>query len=124
MTTFTELLPHAGGFLLSEGGGHISRDTIALKAGHKVRPGEILGQITEAGPDQGKYTPWTPSEDDGTENAAGIAYGAIDASAGDATGTAIVRLAEVSGHHLVLPISGTLSAARGNFAELLIVIRD
>lgn len=35
---------HDGGFIVSEAGGHISRDTITLSGGVKVLPGTVLGQ--------------------------------------------------------------------------------
>lgn len=46
MTTFTETLPHAGGFLIQEGNGDISREAITVKSGENLRAGTVLGHVT------------------------------------------------------------------------------
>lgn len=45
MTTFTETLPHAGGFLISEANGDLSREVVTLDTGN-LTAGTVLGQIT------------------------------------------------------------------------------
>ena len=47
MTTFTETLPHAGGFVVSEANGHRSRDAITVASGNNLGAGTVLGQITK-----------------------------------------------------------------------------
>lgn len=50
MGTITETLPHAGGFLIEEGNGDISREAIVLAAGSgALRTAQVLGQILLAG---------------------------------------------------------------------------
>jgi len=47
MSTLTENLPHAGGYLIAEGNGDISRKAITIKSGSGVvLPGTVLGQET------------------------------------------------------------------------------
>lgn len=47
MATFTETLPHAGGFLLDEGNGDISREGIVIVSGEgKLSTAQVLGRIT------------------------------------------------------------------------------
>ena len=58
----------------------------------------VLGKATASG----KYKELDPAAVDGSEVAAGILYDAVDASAADAEGVAIVRLAEVNATELVL----------------------
>lgn len=122
MPVKTEQLPHKGGFIISEGNGHISREVVTIKAGSVLRPGELLGKFTSTG-DVGKYKPWTPGAANGTQTNCAIAIDHVDASEGDRETTVIARMAEVNGYHLTLPVSGTLSAAQANFADINIVIR-
>jgi hypothetical protein len=82
---------YAGEFVVSEGNGKISRETITVLSGQKLQAGAVLGKITASG----KYKALAPAAVDGSEAAAGILYDAVDASAADAEGVAIVRLAEV-----------------------------
>ena len=91
---------YAGEFVVSEGNGSISRETITVLSGETLEAG--LGKVTASG----KYKALDPAAVDGSEVAAGILYDAVDASAADAEGVAIVRLAEVNsadglarGHH-------------------------
>jgi len=48
MATLTEG-QHAGEFMVSEGNGNISRETITLISGQDLSAGAVLGQITKAG---------------------------------------------------------------------------
>lgn len=100
MGVLTEKLPHAGGFLISEGNGDISREAVTL-ARHSLtfRSGEVLGRVTVSR----KYTHLDPGAEDGSETAAGILYRDVDAREADAEGAAIARLATVTAAHLVWP---------------------
>jgi hypothetical protein len=74
----------------------------------------------------GKYTALDPAAVDGSEAAAGILYDAIDASAADAEGVAILRLAEVHAEELVWPdgiAAGEKTTALGELAALTIIVR-
>ena len=90
---------YAGEFLVSEGNGRISRETITVLSGETLQAAAVLGEVTASG----KYKALDPAAVDGSEAAAGILYDAVDASAADAEGVAIVRLAEVNAAELVWP---------------------
>jgi hypothetical protein len=107
---------YAGEFIVSEGNGKISRETITV----------LSGEILEAGTASGKYKVLDPAAVDGSEVAAGILYDAVDASAADAEGVAIVRLAEVNAAELVWPAGITgpeQTTALGELAALNIIAR-
>src|SRR5918993_1555799 len=89
---------YAGEFVVSEGNGKISRETITVLSGETLEAGAVLGKVTASG----KYKALDPAAVDGSEVAAGILYDAVDASAADAEGVAIVRLAEVNAAELGL----------------------
>jgi hypothetical protein len=102
---------YAGEFVVSEGNGKISREA-----------GAVLGKVTASG----KYKALDPAAVDGSEAAAGILYDAVDASAADAEGVAIVRLAEVNAAELVWPegiTGGEQTTALGELATLNIIAR-
>lgn len=92
MATLTEPI-HAGEFLLSEGNGQISRENVTIAAGQNLAAGTVVGQITASG----KYAAHDPEAEDGTENAAGVLYAAVNAADDDKKGVIIARLAEVAG---------------------------
>ena len=48
MTEKVETL-HAGGFIVSEGNGRISREQVTILSGQNLKAGAVLGQITRAG---------------------------------------------------------------------------
>ncbi|PNG30965.1 head decoration protein [Pseudomonas protegens] len=83
---------HAGEFLLSEGAGNISREAINVAAGPALEPGQILGMVTATG----QFAPYSPTAEDGSENAQAILYGPLGESDVVRRGRAVVRLAEVS----------------------------
>jgi hypothetical protein len=113
---------YGGEFLVSEGNGRISRETITVLSGQTLSAGAVLGKVTASG----KHKVLAPAADDGSEVAAGILYGAVDASGGDAEGVAILRLAEVNAAELVWPDgiqAGEKTAALGELALLNINAR-
>lgn len=87
---------HAGEFLLSEGAGNISRETINVAAGPALNPGQVLGLVTATG----EFAPYDPAAEDGTQAAVAILYGQLGESDIVRRGRAVVRLAEVSETHL------------------------
>jgi hypothetical protein len=113
---------YAGELIVSEGNGKISRETIIVLSGETLEAGAVLGKVTASG----KHKVLDPAAVDGSEAAAGILYDAVDASAADAEGVAIVRLAEVNAAELVWPdgISwGEQTTALGELAALTIIAR-
>jgi hypothetical protein len=113
---------YAGEFVVSEGNGRISRETIIVLSGQTLQPAAVLGKVTASG----KYKALDPGASDGSEVAAGILYDRVDASDGDAEGVAIVRLAEVNAAELVWPdgiTGGEQTTALGELAALTIIAR-
>lgn len=90
---------YAGEFILSEGNGTLSRDTVTVTvpAATKYSPGLVLGKVTGSG----KYVARDEDAMTGEEDAAGILYGECDNEAGlgsvDFTAVIVNRDAEVRG---------------------------
>jgi hypothetical protein len=113
---------YAGEFLVSEGNGRISRETITVLSGQTLQAAAVLGKVTASG----KYKALDPAAVDGSEAAAGILYDGVDASAADAEGVAIVRLAEINAAELVWPDGTTgpeQTTALGELAALSVIAR-
>jgi hypothetical protein len=123
MATLTEG-PHPGGFLVWEVLRDYTRETVTLVSGAgELAPGTVLGQITTGG----KYTTLAPAALDGSETAAGILWGAVDATAGDAAGVALLRgPAIVNRHEILWPEGATepqIATATAALAVLGILLR-
>jgi hypothetical protein len=113
---------YAGEFVVSEGNGRISRETITVLSGQNLTAAAVLGKVTASG----KYKALNPAAADGSEVAAGVLYDAVDASAADAEGVAIARLAEVNAAELVWPTGITApqqTTALGQLRVLTIIAR-
>jgi hypothetical protein len=113
---------YAGEFIVSEGNGRISRETITVLSGQNLQAAAVLGKVTASG----KYKVLAPAAVDGSEVAAGILYDAVDASAADAEGVVIIRLAEVNAAELVWPAgitAGQKTTALGQLAAVNIIAR-
>ena len=113
---------YAGEFIVSEGNGKISRETITVLSGQSLQAGAVLGKVTASG----KYKALDPAAADGSQIAAGILYDAVDAAAADAEGVAVVRLAEVNAAELVWPAgitAGQKTTALGQLATLTVIAR-
>ena len=107
----------AGEFLLSEGCGAISRETIMVAAA--LMAGTVLGQVTAGG----SYNQLNLDASDGTEEAAAILY--ADSQA-DQKQVVIMRLAEVQDSKLTWPEGITeqqKSAAMTALAESYVITR-
>ena len=123
MTTLTEG-PHTGGFLVWEVLRDYTRETVTIASGAgKLAPGTLLGKITTGG----KYTALAPAASNGSQNAAGILWAAVDASDGDAPGVVVLRgPALVNQHELIWPDGATpaqITTATTALATLGIVLR-
>ena len=105
---------HAGEFLLSEGAGNISRESINVAAGPALEPGQILGLVTATG----EFAPYSPTAEDGSETAVAILFGPLGESDVVRRGRAVVRLAEISEAHLT---GLDLDAEKALAAHFLIV---
>ena len=123
MTTLTEG-KHAGGFLVWETSRDYTRETVTITSGAgKLEPGTVLGKITTGG----KFTALAPAATNGSQNAAGILWAGVDASATDAPGVVVLRgPAIVNRHEIVWPAGATeaqITAATTALAALGILLR-
>ena len=123
MTTLTEG-KHAGGFLVWEVLRDYTRETVTLaSAAGMLEPGTVLGKITTGG----KFTALAPAATNGSQNAAGILWAGVDASAADAPGVVLLRgPAIVNRHEIVWPEGATeaqITAATTALAALGIILR-
>jgi hypothetical protein len=113
---------YAGEFVVSEGNGKISREIITVLSGQNLVAAAVLGKVTASG----KFKALNPAAADGSEIAAGILYDAVDASAADAEGVAVVRLAKVNAAELAWPPGITAlqqTTALGQLRALTIIAR-
>ena len=123
MTTLTEG-KHAGGFLVWETSRDYTRETVTIASGAgKIEPGTVLGKITTGG----KFTALAPAATNGSQNAAGIIWAGVDASAADAAGVVLLRgPAIVNRHEIVWPAGATeaqITAATTALATIGIILR-
>jgi hypothetical protein len=91
--------PHKGEFIVTEGNTTNSRETVTILNGRTLEAGTVLGKVTASG----KYRDLDPVLSNGAEIAAAILYDAADASGGDVTAVAIIRLAEINAAEIVWP---------------------
>ncbi|MDR5654244.1 head decoration protein [Ruixingdingia sedimenti] len=123
MATLTEGR-HAGGFLVWEAFRDYSRDTVTLASGAgNLAPGTVLGKITTGG----KFTQLAPAATNGSQTAAGILWGAVDATDADAPGVVVLRgPAIVNRHEVIWPDGATeaqITAATTALSTLGILLR-
>ena len=123
MTMLTEG-KHAGGFLVWEVLRDYTRETVTIASGAgKLEPGTVLGRITTGG----KYTSFAPGASNGSQNASGILWDSVDASAADAPGVVLLRGPAIANRHdLVWPDGATeaqITAATTALASIGIILR-
>lgn len=123
MTTLTEG-SHPAEFVMSEGNGMISRDTVTVVSGAGViKAGTVLGVITASG----KYKTALLASSDGSEAAAAIALYDVDATSADAKVVVIARDAEVNMNMLIygadINTSPEKVAANAQLAAKGIIVR-
>jgi hypothetical protein len=123
MTMLTEG-KHTGGFLVWEVLRDYTRETVTLASGAgKLAPGTVLGRITTGG----KYTSFAPGASNGSQNASGILWDSVDASAADAYSVILLRgPAIVNRQDLVWPDGATeaqITTATTALASIGIILR-
>jgi len=123
MTMLTEG-KHGGGFLVWEVLRDYTRETVTITSGAgKLDPGKVLGKITTGG----KYTSFAPGASNGSQNASGILWDSVDASAADAPAVILLRgPAIVNRHDLVWPDGATeaqITTATTALASIGIILR-
>lgn len=94
--------------------GDYSRKKITVLTGNSVSMLEVVGKVTASG----KYVPLDPAASDGSEAAAGIMVGDVDASAADKPGAIIEREALVAMDNLVWPTGITAGEKTTAIGEL------
>lgn len=90
MAVQTEAI-HMGEGILSEANGHRSREEITVVSGQNLGAMFVVGKVTASG----KYAEYNNAAADGTQTAAGVLIGAVNASGADAKGAILARDAEV-----------------------------
>ena len=112
---------HAGAFIVSEAPGTLSREPVVVVSGQDLPAGAVVGKVTASG----KYAVYENTETDGTEVAAGVLIAAVDASAADAPGVIIDRLAEVNASELDWgdQDAGEITAGTADLLARYIVLR-
>lgn len=123
MTMLTEG-KHTGGFLVWEVLRDYTRETVTIASGAgKLEPGAVLGRITTGG----KYTSFAPGASNGSQNASGILWDSVDASAADAPGVVLLRGPAITNRHdLVWPDGATeaqITTATTALASIGIILR-
>lgn len=123
MTMLTEG-KHTGGFLVWEVLRDYTRETVTIASGAgKLEPGAVLGRITTGG----KYTSFAPGASNGSQNASGILWDSVDASAADASAVILLRgPAIVNRQDLVWPDGATeaqITTATTALASIGIILR-
>ena len=83
-----------------------SRDDITVISGQNLAAGAVIAKITASG----KYTSYSTAGADGSQNAAGVLYAPVNASAADAPGVAIVRHAVIAKEGLLWNANVTTQA--------------
>jgi hypothetical protein len=121
MTTLTEGR-HAAEFLLSEGNGLISRDTVTLHGGFtgatKLKAGTVLGKLTSGG----KYVASPASGSDGSQTGVAVLLYNVDISVADVDAAVIARDAEVNGAALEYETSVDLDSEKAAKAVQLAAV--
>ena len=84
-------------FIKAEEEQSYSRKDITVASGQNLAVGTVLGKITASG----KYAAYDNDAVDGTQTAAGILTAAVNASAADAPGVAVVRQAIAAKEQLI-----------------------
>lgn len=121
MPTFNEPI-HAAEFLLSEANGDRSRSAETVASGQNLRAAAVVGRITASG----LIRELQPAAADGSQNAAGILYSAVNASGANTRGVMVARDAEVNAAMLQWPTGITTpqrTAAIAQLAALGIIVR-
>jgi len=91
-----------------------SRQKVTVLSGQSLALLEVVGKVTASG----KVVALNPAALDGSEAAAGIMIGAVDASLADKPGVIIVREAMIASDNLVWPADITAGEKTAAIAEL------
>ncbi|CAK0768890.1 Bacteriophage lambda head decoration protein D [Gammaproteobacteria bacterium] len=102
-------------FVLTEGDGTISRDTVTIASGNGELPaGMVLGKITASG----KYAPYDNTAATGIEVARSVLLEPVDATSSDVSGAVLIRLAEVKTSALQWDAANDAAAKTAGLSDL------
>ncbi len=120
MTNPLTEVSHRGDFIISTANGERSFDNGTLASGNDLQAGTVVGKLTSGG----KWTAYDNVGSDGSEVAAGILLGAVDATSADAPCVVLARDAEVIADGLIYAASPTGEAtAITDLAAVHIMVR-
>ena len=109
---------YSGEFLISEGEGEISRDSVTIASGQGVlEAGAVLGKITASG----KFAAYNNAATNGTEVAVAVLYSKVDATSADVKGVAVTRLAEVKTDLLSYAVGQSAADKTASLVDLKLV---
>lgn len=77
----------------------MSNEEVIFAKGSEVAAGTVMGLVTSTG----KYVPFNPNAEDGSQIPAGISYANVDASQSDQRATITVRLCTLKASELIWP---------------------
>lgn len=120
-TKYTESR-YAGEHIVSEASGTRSREQGVLITGQNLVAGTVLGVITASG----KLTQFNQDGSNGSENAAGVLFAAVDATSADADAVAHLRDCEMDDGALTWPAdidAAEKTAAKVQLTALGIIAR-
>ncbi|MGQ2992769.1 head decoration protein [Variovorax sp.] len=106
---------HAGEHVASEANGTRSRGVVTIASGQNLEPGTVLGKVTASG----KYVALAPAASDGSEAAAAVLYGHVDATTADRPGVVHLRDAELKGFALAWPSGITTNQKNTALGQLV-----
>jgi hypothetical protein len=111
----TTMNPPLGWHIRSEGAGYISRETVTIASGEGVlKAGAVLGKTTASG----KYAWYDNAASDGTQAAAAVLFGEVDATSADVKAVVHVRLCEIETDRLVWITGADSTAKTAGLADL------
>lgn len=97
---YTEQLPHAEGFIVSEAPGALSREQVTIRGGFSgaavLNPGTVMARRDDL-----KWQKHDPDSTEGEGTARGVLCGRVDPTSADVRGVVIERLAEVRESDLI-----------------------
>ena len=108
---------HAAEAVIFEEDRDYSRDKVTVLSGENLKANAVIAKIAASG----KYVEWDAAqsaEADGSTTAAGMLIDAVDASAADKAGVAIVRHAVLRRSELVFPTGAQESEITTAIADL------
>jgi len=114
---------YLGDWLKFEEDNLYSREPVTVASGQNLKTGTVVGIVTATG----KVRQLAPSANDGSQNAAGVLVGDVDATTGDKPGVIIARHAICSDKGLVWPTGITgpqKNTALAQLKALGILVRE